>query len=104
MAQNPKPQDVKLDITPEVAQGVYSNLVIISHSPSEIVLDFAQMLPGSNNPSVRTRTIMSPIHAKRLLAALNDNIQKYEAQFGTIVEPAPAGDTIAYDQKLLGKA
>lgn len=104
MAQNTKPQDVKLDITPEVAQGIYSNLVIISHSPSEIVLDFAQMLPGSNNPSVRTRTIMSPIHAKRLLAALNDNIQKYEAQFGPIVEPAPAGDTIGYDQKLLGKA
>ena len=97
-------KDLKLDMSPDVAKGCYSNLAIISHSPSEIVLDFAQMLPGSPNAQVRSRIIMNPIHAKRLLNALADNIQKYEQNFGTIVEPqAPINaDTVPYD--ILGKA
>ena len=97
-------KDLKLDITPDVAKGTYSNLAIISHSPSEIILDFAQMLPGSSNANVRSRVIMNPIHAKRLLNALADNIQKYEQNFGTIVEPSVPGnaDTVPYD--ILGKA
>ena len=101
---NPQPKDLKIDMTPDVAQGTYSNLAIISHSPSETVLDFAQMLPGTPNANVRSRIIMNPIHAKRLLAALNDNIQKYEQNFGAIVEPQPPMDakTVPYD--ILGKA
>lgn len=97
-------QDLKLDMSSDVANGTYSNLAIISHSPSEIVLDFAQMLPGTPNATVRSRVIMNPIHAKRLLAALNDNIQKYERTFGTIVDPQSAinADTVPYD--ILGKA
>ena len=97
-------KDLKLDIAPDVAKGTYSNLAIISHSPSEIILDFAQMLPGSPNATVRSRVIMNPIHAKRLLNALADNIQKYEQNFGTIVEPSVPGnaDTDPYD--ILGKA
>lgn len=107
MANNRTPQapnDLKLDVSSEVANGTYSNLAIISHSPSEIILDFAQMLPGTPNATIRSRVIMSPIHAKRLLAALNDNIQKFERTFGPIVEPqAPANtDTVPYD--ILGKA
>ena len=105
MDKKPNPtNNISLDITPEVATGIYSNLAVISHTPAEMVLDFAQMLPGSKNANVRSRVIMNPIHAKRLLMALNDNIQKYETQFGTIQEPtpAPAGDTIPYD--LIGKA
>ena len=102
--RNNTPQDLKLDMAPDVANGTYSNLAIISHSPSEIILDFAQMLPGTPNPTVRSRIIMNPIHAKRLLAALNDNIQKYEHNFGPIVDTQSAmnADTVHYD--ILGKA
>ena len=99
--QKEQQQNLKLNITPEVAEGTYSNLVVISHNPTEIILDFAQMLPGIEGASVRKRIIMNPIHAKRTLAALNDNIKKYEQQFGHIVEPTPDG-TVPYD--ILGKA
>lgn len=97
-------QDLKLNIAPDVATGTYSNLAIISHSPSEMILDFAQMLPGTPEANVRTRVIMNPIHAKRLLSALADNIQKYESNFGPITEPGMKGntDTVPYD--ILGKA
>ena len=98
---NQKEQNLKLNINPEVAKGTYSNLVVVSHNPSEIVLYFAQMLPGLEGATVRERVIMSPIHAKRLLMALNDNIKKYEQQFGAIVEPTADG-TVPYD--ILGKA
>lgn len=98
---NQKEQNLKLNINPDVAKGTYSNLVVVSHNPSEIVLDFAQMLPGIEGAMVRERIIMSPNHAKRLLAALNDNLKKYEQQYGTIVEPAADG-TVPYD--ILGKA
>ena len=100
----PNQQDLKLDVSSEVANGTYSNLAIISHSPSEIILDFAQMLPGTPNATIRSRVIMNPLHAKRLLAALNDNLQKYESNFGPIVDPQQTRntDTVPYD--ILGKA
>lgn len=104
MANNNK-QDLKLNIDPEVAKGMYSNLAVISHTPAEIVVDFAQLLPGSEGANIRSRVIMHPIHAKRLLSALADNIQRYEHNFGTITEPmlpAGNGDTVPYD--ILGKA
>ena len=75
---------INIEIKPEIAGGKYSNLAIISHSHSEFVLDFAGMFPGQNKPEVVSRVIMSPEHAKRLLAALNDNLRKYESQFGEI--------------------
>lgn len=100
--QKEQQQNLKLNINPEVAQGTYSNLVVISHNPTEIILDFAQMLPGADGAIVRQRVIMNPIHAKRTLAALTDNIRKYEQQFGTISEPRPELDTVPYD--IVGKA
>ena len=102
--QKEQQQNLKLNINPDVAKGTYSNLVVVSHNPTEIILDFAQMLPGTPNATVRSRVIMNPIHAKRLLAALNDNLQKFEHNFGPIVEPkAPVNtDTVPYD--ILGKA
>ena len=84
MDNNEKKQ-LSLELKPEVAKGSYSNLAIISHSPSEFVIDFATMLPGLQKPDITNRIVMNPEHAKRLLNALADNIQKYESQFGTIV-------------------
>lgn len=97
-------QDLNLTITSEVAAGTYSNLVVISHNPTEIIFDFAQLLPGVQGATVRQRVIMNPVHAKRTLAALSDNIKKYEQQFGQIEEPQvlPQGDTVPYD--IIGKA
>lgn len=84
MDNNEKQQQISLELKPEVAKGSYSNLAIISHSHSEFIIDFATMLPGLAKPEVHNRIVMTPEHAKRLLAALNDNIQKYESQFSPI--------------------
>ncbi|MBQ9340332.1 MAG: DUF3467 domain-containing protein [Paludibacteraceae bacterium] len=77
-------QQMSINISPEVASGKYSNLAIIGHSATDFVLDFAAVLPGGKGATVQSRVILAPEHAKRLLAALQDNIQKYEQQFGTI--------------------
>ena len=82
-------KQLNFDLRPEVAQGNYSNLAIISHSRSEFILDFAAALPGMK-PDVRSRIIMTPEHCKRLLNALTENISRYEAQFGPIcLGPSP---------------
>ena len=78
---------IDIEIKPEVAQGRYANLAIITHSSSEFILDFAQNMPGLPKMQVASRIIMTPEHAKRLLGALNDNIRKYESQFGEIKLP-----------------
>ena len=70
--------------TEEVAEGIYSNLAVITHSNSEFVLDFIKMLPGIQKAKVKSRIILTPQHAKRLLAAIKDNIAKFEAAHGTI--------------------
>ena len=77
-------KQIQLEIKPEIAKGNYSNLAIISHSHSEFVIDFATMLPGLPKPDISNRILMTPEHAKRLLGALQDNLQKYENQFGKI--------------------
>jgi hypothetical protein len=77
-------QQLNINLTPEVAEGTYANLAIISHSSSEFILDFVRMLPGIKQANVKSRVILSPEHAKRLLFALQDNLAKYENQFGKI--------------------
>lgn len=77
--------DVELD--PEVAEGHYSNLAIISHSTSEFIVDFAKMLPGLKKAKVKSRIILTPEHAKRLLYSLQDNISRYETAIGKINIP-----------------
>ena len=79
-----KEKGFSIDIKPEVAHGSYSNLAIITHSRSELIIDFASMLPGLPKPEVHNRIIMTPEHAKRLFLALQDNINKYESQYGPI--------------------
>ena len=83
MDNNDKKQ-IQLELRPEVAKGSYSNLAIISHSQSEFIIDFATVLPGLNKPEISNRIIMTPEHAKRLLNALTDNIDKFESKFGKI--------------------
>lgn len=75
---------LNIELGDDVAEGTYSNLVIIAHSNAEFVLDFVRILPGVPKARVKSRVIMTPQHAKRLLHALEDNIQKYEGQFGEI--------------------
>lgn len=86
MDQKEKKDEGRLSIglTEDVAKGVYSNMALITHSPTEIVLDFVAVLPGMSKPPVCSRVIMAPQHAKRLLYALQDNIAKYEKMFGKI--------------------
>lgn len=81
--QNEKKQ-VNIEISEEVAEGVYSNMAIISHSSSEFVLDFVRIMPNAPKARVKSRVILTPEHAKRLLIALQDNLQKYEQQFGPV--------------------
>lgn len=69
---------LKIELTPEVAEGIYANLAIITHSSAEVVMDFIRVLPGVPKANVKSRIILAPEHAKRLLFALQDNIQKYE--------------------------
>lgn len=80
--KNQQPQGLQIELKPEIGVGVYANLALITHSSSDFILDFTCMLPGMQQPQVRSRVVMAPEHAKRLLMALNDNIQKYEQNFG----------------------
>ena len=86
MNQNKKNPDNQLEIelSEEIAQGTYSNLAIISHSSSEFVLDFIRVVPGIPKAKVKSRIILTPDHAKRLLAALEENIEKFEKMNGTV--------------------
>ncbi|MBQ6082725.1 MAG: DUF3467 domain-containing protein [Bacteroidales bacterium] len=89
--ENNKKQ-LNIDLPESVADGVYSNLAIISHSPTEFVIDFAQIAPAMQKAKVRSRVIITPQNAKRLYRALADNLNKYEQNFGPIKD---VNDTIA---------
>jgi hypothetical protein len=78
------PQRLNIELGEKESEGIYSNLALISHSPSEIILDFARVMPGSHKGKVYARIIMTPAHAKMLHRALSDNIKKFENQFGEI--------------------
>jgi len=78
------PNQINIELTEEVAEGVYANLAMVAHSNSEFVIDFIRLMPGVPKAKVKSRVVITPEHAKRLLAALNDNIQKYEDAFGPI--------------------
>jgi hypothetical protein len=86
MAENEKPKgnQLNIEISEEVADGIYSNLAIITHSNSEFVLDFVRVMPGVPKAKVRARVLLTPQHAKRLMRALADNIGKFEQVHGPI--------------------
>lgn len=79
---------INIELSDEVAEGTYSNLAIISHSSSEFVIDFVRIVPNTPKAKVKSRVILTPQHAKRLMNALADNLDKYERQFGKVQEPA----------------
>ena len=79
-----KNQQIEIDLPQDMAYGVYSNLAIISHSPTEFVSDFIQLTPNTPKAFVRSRVIMAPENAKRFMKAMQDNIRKYEDMFGRI--------------------
>ncbi|TDI88626.1 MAG: DUF3467 domain-containing protein [Caldithrix sp.] len=85
MNQNNPGQQINVEIGEKEAEGIYSNLALISHSPAEFVLDFTRMLPGTPKAKVYARIIMTPQHAKSFHKALEENIMKYEKQFGDII-------------------
>ena len=95
MAQKNQPQQnqthndnqINIELSEEVAEGIYSNLAMIAHSNSEFVVDFIRMMPGLPKAKVKARIVLTPEHAKRLLQALADNIGKYEESFGEINVP-----------------
>lgn len=83
MAEN-NPTQINIELKEDIAQGTYSNLVVITHSVSEFILDFVRIVPGINKAQVKSRVILTPEHAKRFMAALEDNIVKYESLHGPI--------------------
>lgn len=85
----------QIELTPEVAQGMYVNMALIAHSSSEFIVDFVKMLPGLSKAGVQSRIILAPEHAKRLMIALQDNVLRYEQTFGTIQLQHEGGRTIA---------
>lgn len=81
---NLQPQQINIEIGEKEAEGIYSNLAIISHSPAEFIIDFTRVLPGIPKSKISARIVMTPQHAKMLLNALNENLDKYQNQFGEI--------------------
>lgn len=92
-AMNAETRDGQLNIelSEEVAEGIYSNLAIINHSPGEFVLDFIRMMPGVPKAKVKSRLVLTPQHAKRFLRALGENIARYEQQHGEIKDVEQGG-------------
>lgn len=88
MAEQPKKGQLNIELPEDQAEGTYANLAVITHSPSEFVLDFIRMMPGMPKAKVQSRLILTPQHAKRLMRALGENVKKYENQNGQIKEVA----------------
>jgi hypothetical protein len=88
---NKQKNQINIELKEEVAQGTYSNLAIITHSSSEFVLDFVRVMPGIPKAEVKSRIILTPEHAKRLLMALKDNVEKFEKAHGKVKNIEPGG-------------
>ncbi len=86
----PAPTQINIEL-PGDLEAIYSNFAIINHSPSEIVIDFARLLPGIPKAKVHARIVLTPLNAKLLLKALQDNLAKYEEKFGEVRMPSDMG-------------
>lgn len=90
MSEEIKKQEIKIEIDEQTANGSYSNLALITHSETEFVIDFIFVQPQNGKAKVKNRIITSPLHAKKFLQALQDNVAKYEMRFGEIKNTAKA--------------
>ena len=90
-----KQPSLQLELPQDVAQGEYANFAIIAHSSSDFIVDFARVLPGVPKAQVKSRVILAPEHAKRLLMALQENVLRYEREFGPIKIPNQEPRTVA---------
>ena len=90
-SKQPQQPQINIELDETIAQGIYSNLAIINHSSSEFVVDFVCIMPGTPKAKVKSRIVLTPQHAKRLLKAMGENINRFEAAHGEIkeVEQAP---------------
>ena len=88
MEQNPN-QPLNIEISEEIAEGSYANLAIITHSNDEFVVDFVNVMPGTPKSKVKSRVILTPMHAKRFMKALVENVERYEAANGSIADMLP---------------
>ena len=93
----PKEPQLNIELTEDVAEGTYSNLVMIAHSPEEFILDFIRVMPGVPKARVKSRIVVTPQHAKRLLGALEENIGRYESSFGAIGEGGGAQPKFSFN-------
>ncbi len=84
MSEQNQPQQINIELGEKEAEGIYSNLAIITHSPAEFVIDFTRVLPGIPKAKVHARIVMTPQHIKMLLSAIKSNVENYEKQFGEI--------------------
>jgi hypothetical protein len=93
---NPQPQgqQMQVKVTDEVLKGVYANMAQIGHTQEEFIVDFMNLFPPSG--IITSRVIVSPSHMKRIVAALTDNLKKYEAQFGTIQNVEPSAPHVGF--------
>ncbi len=100
MVQPTPQQQINVELPEKEAEGIYANLAMIMHSPTEIIIDFARVMPRLPKAKVLSRIIMTPMHAKLLLQALTDNIKKFEGQFGEIKihgTPHPTSKSIGFE-------
>ncbi|WP_247235929.1 DUF3467 domain-containing protein [Telluribacter sp. SYSU D00476] len=95
-------QQINIELSEEMAEGIYSNLAMIAHSNSEFIVDFIRLMPGVPKAKVKARIILTPEHAKRLLLALNDNIRKYEDAHGTIQQTSEDGPSFNFPMSFGG--
>lgn len=82
--QQPQEQQLNIELTEEVADGIYANLAVITHSFAEFVIDYVNVMPNMPKAKVKSRIVMTPQHAKRLMKALIDNVKRFETQYGVI--------------------
>ena len=98
------PSQLNIEIGKEVAEGDYANLVMIAHSGEEFFLDFIRVVPGTSSARVRSRVIVTPGHARRLLHALGDNIERYERAHGLIEDRVPSDHATQFTSGHMGEA
>lgn len=91
-----KPQQINIELPENLAEGTYANLVIVSHSQAEFVMDFTRILPGVPKAKVQSRILMTPLHAKKFAQALQDNIRKFESQNGEIKTGGGPSDPLGF--------